>query len=313
MNLIFIITLALAFPLVVSQDTGAKSKVVFGIDEKGHLIDSGEERAKAASEYKAPTAAGDPEALMHKDSRPPLTASSSKDSKLQVSTSTSDGSHLQAASEFKAPTAGHKGGGPEALMRKESRPPLSASGSKDSELQVAPDDYQKADGSQEGRDGPKNQDNPTEEALIESGGGEDLSQSDVLDELEAMMASNREKAQSGWGSNHRRRRGNNHRRRSGGSKVDCVWSEWTSDGKCSATCGGGIEIFTKVETSSRSDNLIAHGGKDCQGPDAKEGTCNKSPCPTTTMALPLQAGAMCMCDLTLRFWVILIMSWLVSN
>ena len=58
--------------------------------------------------------------------------------------------------------------------------------------------------------------------------------------------------------------------------VDCVVSDWTTNGVCSKECGGGEQRFTRtIETAA------AHGGKACPSLENLEKTepCNTQPCP----------------------------------
>ena len=59
--------------------------------------------------------------------------------------------------------------------------------------------------------------------------------------------------------------------------VNGGYSKWSDFGKCSVSCGGG------VQSRSRScDNpKPAHGGKDCSklGPALESRSCNSHPCP----------------------------------
>jgi hypothetical protein len=287
MHLLFIIALAQAAPLVVSQVAEAGTKVALGVDAVGHLFGSGQGKGNADKALDPSSDNADFDG--HK--KP------SSDNANKPVFKTPEVSSDSAASEFYATTAGQKAGHQKALVRKEAvHPHLSASSSEDnnlqvransaedSHLQVLHDDHHKADDSHE---------DPTELA-------EELATSEVLDELEAMTIANAIERRDGG----QRRRGTGGPRR---RAINCVWSEWSSDGECSATCGGGIEIFSKKE-----ETKAEHGGAVCEGPGVKEEKCSQEACPTTTM--PLMSDVMCMYDLTfLRLAGIFIMACLVTQ
>jgi len=54
--------------------------------------------------------------------------------------------------------------------------------------------------------------------------------------------------------------------------VDGTWSSWGGYGGCSATCGTG------TQSSTRSCNGQAHGGKACSGGSKRSQNCNTTPC-----------------------------------
>ncbi len=60
-----------------------------------------------------------------------------------------------------------------------------------------------------------------------------------------------------------------------GFKVDGGWGQYSSDGPCSTSCGGGIEHFTR----DCNNPTPAHNGADCQGSPTKTENCNEQPCP----------------------------------
>ena len=57
--------------------------------------------------------------------------------------------------------------------------------------------------------------------------------------------------------------------------VDGAWSEWSSYGDCSASCGGGAQSRTRTCTNPAPQ----HGGKDCDGPTDQTAECNSQRCP----------------------------------
>jgi len=58
-----------------------------------------------------------------------------------------------------------------------------------------------------------------------------------------------------------------------GPTVDGVLSEWSSFGRCTATCGGGIQ------TRERTCTPQTNGGKPCYGPTEDQQACNLQDCP----------------------------------
>ena len=58
--------------------------------------------------------------------------------------------------------------------------------------------------------------------------------------------------------------------------VDGVWSQWTSFGACSVTCGPGTSQRTRTCVYSVP---IAPKGKNCTGPAAEQKSCNSADCP----------------------------------
>ena len=57
--------------------------------------------------------------------------------------------------------------------------------------------------------------------------------------------------------------------------VDCQWSNWTTSGSCSKTCGGGIQKSTRYKTVSESN------GGSCSGLSEKSDSCNTQECPSS--------------------------------
>ena len=57
--------------------------------------------------------------------------------------------------------------------------------------------------------------------------------------------------------------------------VDGGFTDWSEYGACSASCGGGIQKFTRSCTKPEP----AHGGKECEGPTERTQECGKDPCP----------------------------------
>ena len=56
--------------------------------------------------------------------------------------------------------------------------------------------------------------------------------------------------------------------------VDCQWSDWTKEGGCSKTCGGGIQKWSRHKLQE-SEN----GGLPCSGDVTRETSCNTQSCP----------------------------------
>jgi len=57
------------------------------------------------------------------------------------------------------------------------------------------------------------------------------------------------------------------------NKVDCQWSNWSSWGRCSKTCGSGQRKATRTIRQQAQN-----GGKSCQGSSSKTETCNTQAC-----------------------------------
>ena len=57
--------------------------------------------------------------------------------------------------------------------------------------------------------------------------------------------------------------------------VDGGWSDLGDWSDCSAECAGGSQIASKTCTNPSPTN----GGKECEGKDEEERTCNPDPCP----------------------------------
>ena len=56
--------------------------------------------------------------------------------------------------------------------------------------------------------------------------------------------------------------------------VDCKWEPWSTESKCSVTCGSG------TITQRRSISIKAeHGGSRCQGNTIRLQKCNLPSCP----------------------------------
>ena len=56
--------------------------------------------------------------------------------------------------------------------------------------------------------------------------------------------------------------------------VDCIWGEYGAWSTCSATCGIGTKIRTRVEAAPASN-----GGDPCTGLATETGHCNPNSCP----------------------------------
>ena len=59
--------------------------------------------------------------------------------------------------------------------------------------------------------------------------------------------------------------------------VDCVWSEW-QNASCSNSCGFGWMLRTRNKTTE-----AAHGGKECDGENSVNITCNTRECPGNSL------------------------------
>ena len=57
--------------------------------------------------------------------------------------------------------------------------------------------------------------------------------------------------------------------------VDCTWGGWEPWGDCTKTCGGGVQLRTRLFFAGNS-------GKMCSGQSASMQECNPTPCPQTT-------------------------------
>jgi len=106
------------------------------------------------------------------------------------------------------------------------------------------------------------------EAVADKFTFEDEDENDVaLDELEAMTI------ESAMLKKHpipRRRRQN------------CKWTEWELDGRCSQTCGGGMQPRKRKQSPG-----AAHGGTPCPGKDNEiMKPCDNDACPTTPAPTP---------------------------
>ena len=64
-------------------------------------------------------------------------------------------------------------------------------------------------------------------------------------------------------------------------KVDGAYTEWSSYGACSVSCGGG----TQRRDRSCTNPAPQHGGKSCDGPAEETKSCNNMACPGTRIHL----------------------------
>ena len=62
--------------------------------------------------------------------------------------------------------------------------------------------------------------------------------------------------------------------------VDCTWSNWSSWGSCSKTCGSG------TITRSRFKLWWKHDGIDCMGSSSDSTSCNTNSCPASKQYFP---------------------------
>lgn len=74
---------------------------------------------------------------------------------------------------------------------------------------------------------------------------------------------------------------------------DCIWGAWVW-GRCSATCGGGIQTGTRGILQQASG-----GGTPCTGPVEQERDCNEDACPMTPV--PGMKKSYCNCDVAIAF------------
>ena len=56
--------------------------------------------------------------------------------------------------------------------------------------------------------------------------------------------------------------------------VDCQWSKWTKQGKCSTTCGNGTQQLLRYKLQEEK-----HGGLPCSGNSIGQAECSEIPCP----------------------------------
>ena len=68
---------------------------------------------------------------------------------------------------------------------------------------------------------------------------------------------------------------------------DCVVSDWSAWGTCSATCGGGTQTHTRTVRSPASN-----GGADCP-PLTETQTCNTQACPVDCLVSPWSSWGTC--------------------
>merc|ERR1719470_61727 len=57
--------------------------------------------------------------------------------------------------------------------------------------------------------------------------------------------------------------------------TNCGWGEWSSWGSCSATCGGGTQIATRI-----IEQEATGGGEQCKGSETRSQDCGMENCPT---------------------------------
>ena len=55
--------------------------------------------------------------------------------------------------------------------------------------------------------------------------------------------------------------------------VDCKWGDWVI-GKCSKTCGGGVQIDSREKLQEE-----LFGGEPCDGVSTRQSECNTDECP----------------------------------
>ena len=55
--------------------------------------------------------------------------------------------------------------------------------------------------------------------------------------------------------------------------VDCLWSNWSTWTNCSATCGGGIELRSRLV-----EQVAQYGGSICSGSAFESQACNTQSC-----------------------------------
>ena len=55
--------------------------------------------------------------------------------------------------------------------------------------------------------------------------------------------------------------------------VDCQWSDWTKQGKCSKTCGRGIQKWFRHKLQEEM-----YGGLPCSGNSTGQTGCSEIPC-----------------------------------
>ena len=56
-------------------------------------------------------------------------------------------------------------------------------------------------------------------------------------------------------------------------QIDCQWGEWTEWSSCSLTCGGGVQLRSRVPSRQ-----ARNGGEECSGSSAEQQACNSDSC-----------------------------------
>lgn len=77
---------------------------------------------------------------------------------------------------------------------------------------------------------------------------------------------------------------------------DCVWSEWSEYGVCSATCGDGVQL------RYREILVEARGNGSCLGEPVEAMLCSSDPCPTDVEYCETTATPSPYCDLTQKHY-----------
>ena len=57
-------------------------------------------------------------------------------------------------------------------------------------------------------------------------------------------------------------------------QVDCLWSDWSKTGKCTKSCGGGVQYFERMILVESKN-----GGQSCIGGFIRKENCNDHDCP----------------------------------
>ena len=71
--------------------------------------------------------------------------------------------------------------------------------------------------------------------------------------------------------------------------IDGGWSEWVAEGSCSTTCGNGKQKYVRKCNNPTPEA----GGKECEGKDTKEETCQLIGCPGNVILVICYSLSVC--------------------